>query len=317
MSAAQTPELGRDYTDEEISSLVQGLESLPSGDLTVSLLVGCGQRAVEPLREYLLHGQPRGIFQPRQRAVEALAELGAKDVLVEYLSQKRHIPDFEVRFGEEAVENTAARALAKWLTDDVFQFLCELALGRKLNGVTETLGKFERLEAAPLLIEALGDDVCNPTAQEGLRRIADGVKPLLLQAARRANPEYEKPSERQRRRSVVRILSELSLTAEDWERLRPLLDDEDRTIARTVAQVAVNVAPAEERDRAARFLIHSLQWAPWFEQLQIQECLRRNYAPLASVMDEERKLRLETVKGPPLADHVLRILEKIRSELGR
>lgn len=302
------------YSETEIRSFVQGLESLPGGDLTVSLLVGCGERAIAPLRQYLLHGQPRGIFQPRQRAVEALAELGAKEVLVEYLSQERHISDFEVRFGEEAVENTAARALARWRTEDVFRFLCALALRRKLHGVVETLGKFERAEAAPLLIDALGDDVCNPAAQEAVRRIADGVKPLLFQAAQRANPEYEKPSERQRRRSVLRILSELSLTGEDWERLRPLLDDEDRTIARTVAQVAVNVAPAEERARAARFLIHSLHWAPWFEQLQIQDCLKRNYAAVAGVISEERALRLEAVKGPPLADHVLRILEKIRSE---
>ena len=309
----RTPQSGRDYTDEEIRSFVADLESLPGGDLTVSLLIGCGQRAIGPLREYLLWGKPRGIFQPRQRAVEALAQLGAKDVLVEYLSQQRSIPDFEVRFGEEAVENTAARALAEWLTEDVFRFLLALAQRRKLVGAIETLGKFERREAAPILIEALGDDVCNLPALDALRKIAESVKPLLLAASRRTNAEHEKPSERQRRRSVVRVLSELPLTGKDWKELRPLLDDEERAIARTVAQVALDWAPPEERDRATRFLVHSLQWAPWFEQLQIQDCLERNYSAIEPVLEEERLRRRETVQGPPLADSVLRILEKIRT----
>jgi hypothetical protein len=316
VSAANIPGLGRDYTDEEVRSFVGDLECLPSGDLTVSLLVGCGQRAVAPLRDYLLHGKPRGIFQPRQRAVEALAQLGAKEVLIEYLSQKRVIPDFEVRFGEEAVENTAARALSQWPTDDVFAFLCSLAERRMLTGAIEALGKFERFEAAWILIRALGDDVCHPVAEEALRRSAETVKPLLLQAARRVNPEYEKPSERQRRRSVVRILADLVLTSGDWEELRPLLRDDDKTIARTAAQVAVERAPEEERGRAARFLIHSLGSAPWFEQMRIEECLERNYSGVRHVIDEESALRRATVKGPPLADKVLRILEKILAKCG-
>ena len=313
MKTAKVFQPGRDYSDDEIRSFVSDLESLRGGDLTVSLLVGCGQRAVAPLREYLLWGKPRGIFQPRQRAVEALAQLGAKKVLVEYLGQQRSIPDFEVRFGEEAIENTAARALSEWLTEDVFRFLCGLAHRRKLAGAIETLGKFERPEAAPILIEALGDDVCNLAAQEGLRKIAENLKPLLMAATHRANTGHEKPSERQRRRSIVRILSELPLTGVDWNELRPLLDDEDRTIARTVAQVALSWAPQEERDRATRFLVHSLQWAPWFEQLQIQDCLDRNYLSVKHILEDERIRRRESVKGPPLADCVLRILEKIRT----
>ncbi|MGB7729188.1 MAG: hypothetical protein WBL50_14235 [Candidatus Acidiferrum sp.] len=59
--------------------------------------------------------------------MEALAELGAKDVLMESLAQKRAIAVAVVRFGEEAVENTAARELARWRTEEVFQFLMSLA----------------------------------------------------------------------------------------------------------------------------------------------------------------------------------------------
>jgi hypothetical protein len=306
------PAHGRDYTDEEIRSFVDDLESLPSGDLTVSLLVGCGARAIGPLRDYLLRGRPRGIFQPRQRAVEALAQLGAKDVLIEYLSQKKDIRDAEVRFGEEAVQNTAARSLSEWLTGDVFDLLADLADERQLTGVIETLGKFERPEAGPIFVRALGDDVCHPVAYEALQKIAGRVKALLFAAAKRANPNYEKPSERQRRQSVVRILAELDLVSEDWEKLRPLLEDEDATVARTVAQIALDRAPQEEREEATRFLIRSLTAAPWFEQMRIQECLARNYAAVERVIEEETARRQKIVSGPQLADAVLRILDKLR-----
>jgi hypothetical protein len=305
------PARGRDYTDDEIRSFVDDLESLPSGDLTVSLLVGCGDRAIPLLRAYLLHGRPRGIFQPRQRAVEALAQLGAKDVLTEYLAQRREIRDPEVRFGEEAVENTAARALSEWLTDDVFELLTHLAQERQLAGVIETLGKFERPEAAAMFVRALGDDVCHPVAYEALQRIAGRVKPLLLTSAERRNSDYEKPSDRQRRRSVVRLLGELDLVDEDWEKLRPLLDDVDETISRSVAQIAVDRAPQDERERAARFLIQSFANAPWFEQMRIQDCFARNYSAVERVIEEETARRREMVSGPPLADVVLRVLDKL------
>lgn len=304
----------RDYTDEEIRSFVCNLESLSGGDLTVSLLVGCGERAVAPLREFLLHGRPRGVFQPRQRAVEALAELGAKEVLVEYLSQRRVIADAVVRFGEEAVENTAARELARWTTDEVFQFLMNLAQRRMLPGVVDALAHFQRPEAAPVLVNALGDDVSRPSAERALRAIAEKVKPVLLQAARRVNAhEDEKPSERQRRRSVVRILADTVLKEEDWNELKPLLQDDDPEIEIMAAEIAVDWAPAEEREQAARFLIRSLDSRKWYLQIRIQECLQRNYVFLQELITQAARVRRLAARGEPLADPVLRILEKVQS----
>jgi hypothetical protein len=314
MGATNLPGLGSDYTDDDIRSFVGDLESLPSGDLTVSLLVGCGARAIGPLRKYLLTGQPRGIFRPRQRAVEALAQLGAKDVLVEYLSLNRNIPDFEVRFGEEAVENTAARALAQWPTAEVYAFLWRLARERMLSGVIETLGKFERPETADIFIRALGDDVCRPVAEEALRRIAERAKPALLRAARRADAERpEKPSERQRRRSVLRILSELPLTSEDWDALRALLGDAQEDIAVLAAEIAVDSAPPQEKRGAARFLIHSLAGVPWYSQIRVQDCLLRNYAAVREEVEEALLERQRVVKGELRTDSTFRILERLRS----
>jgi len=314
MKRMGTPSGSRDYNDEEIRSFVADLESLRSGDLTVSLLVGCGERAVEPLREYLLQGEPRGIFQPRQRAVEALAQLGAKEVLLEYLSQKRHIPDFEVRFGEEAVENTAARCLGEWRTDEVYDFLKNLAQARMLPGAMEALGKFERVDAVDIFIRALGDDICRPAADEALCRIAGKVKPALVRAALPQTEEgEEKPSERRRRRAVVKILSELSFTLEEWNELRLLLNDQDKNIALIAARIAVDSAPLEEKQVAARFLIHSLARAHWFAQIQIHECLHRNYNHLRQLIAEELAARRLLVCGEPFSDQVLRILASIQS----
>ena len=105
-----TPETGshdhiRELSDDEIGRLVERLNSLREGAQAAADLVVCGQRTVEPLRKFLLEGKPSGIFQPRQRAVESLAELGAKDVLIEYLTSDEPIPDPVDRYGEEAVIN--------------------------------------------------------------------------------------------------------------------------------------------------------------------------------------------------------------------
>jgi hypothetical protein len=304
----------RDHTDEEIRSFVGDLESLRSGDLTVSLLVGCGARAVPALREFLLHGSPRGVFQPRQRAVEALAELGAKDVLIEYLSQKREIPNSVVRFGEEAVANTAARELARWPTEETFQFLLSFARDRTLPGVIDALGKFQRAEGAPVLLRALTDDVSRPSAEGALRTIADEVRPDLIQAAQRnEDGDVEKPREKRRRRSVLRILADMALTNQEWTELKPLLQDGDHEVAIVAGEIGVDWAPAEERNEAARLLIRSLESASWYMQIRIQECLRRNYAALRDMIDAELKVRRRAPLEEQGRDHALRILEKLQS----
>ena len=48
-----------------------------------------------------------------------MAELGARDVLLEYLAMEEDITDPIVRQAEDVVKNTAARALAAWCSEDV------------------------------------------------------------------------------------------------------------------------------------------------------------------------------------------------------
>ncbi len=56
------------------------------GDLGVAEAVACGNAAIPALRELLFQGAPSGVFQPRCRAIEALASLNAHSVLIEYLN---------------------------------------------------------------------------------------------------------------------------------------------------------------------------------------------------------------------------------------
>ncbi len=313
MTRAGLHGIARDYTDEEIRSFVGDLESLQGGDLTVSLLVGCGQRAIAPLREFLLQGRPRGIFQPRQRAVEALAQLGAKDVLMEYLSQRRQIEDAVVRFGEEAVENTAARELARWLTDDVYEFVRHQAEQRMLVGLIDTLGEFGRPETAPVLVRALEDDVCRPAAETVLSHIASQVKPVLLAAARRDSAaEHEWPAQLSRRRKVLSILSDLQITLDDWEQMRPLLKDDDLEVAVTAARIALAAAPGAEKVEAATFLIRSFTRAPSFQQIQIHECLDRHYDMVRDLVAAEIEKRQKKPARERAADHALRVLLAVK-----
>lgn len=183
-----------------------------------------------------------------------------------------------------------------------------------LPGVVDALREFDRPAAAPLFLRALEDDVCRRIAEEGLRRVATMRKQELFDAARPSDSDFdENPSERQRRRSVVRILSELDLGENDWDQLRPLLDDRDEEIAIIAAEMAVDWAPAGEKQAAARVLISCLAWAHWFLQIRIQDCLRRNYPQLREMIYKESTLRRRMAKGEPLADPVLRILEKLQS----
>jgi hypothetical protein len=143
---------------DEINRLIRELESLNTGKQAADRLVEYGPSTVESLRRFLLEGVPRKIFQPRFWAVEALARLGAKDVLLEYLLSIREILDPEDRFGEETVESAAARFLSAWPDEDVYQSLLKLSERRMLLGLIDALAEFRRPEAIPCFERALEGD---------------------------------------------------------------------------------------------------------------------------------------------------------------
>jgi HEAT repeat protein len=306
----------REFTDQEIESFVRDLESLRGGSLSAAALIGCGPRAIPPLRSFLLHGRPRGIYQPRQLAVETLGQLGAKDVLLEYLRNPVVMEDPVVRHAEDAVRSTAARELARWQTQDVFECLMRLAMDQLLPGIVEALGMFQRAEAMPYLLWALGDGVCRASAEEAIRGLGVSARPFLMEAASARNPsaEDEIPSSLQRRRWVLRILSDGKVREEDWTRLRDLLDEDDPEVVINTARIGLEAAPIPERSRAVHRLIEMLPRADWFLRTEARTALAEHFDIAREPVEEEIARRIRSDGAEQALDVVLRLLVNLRNQ---
>jgi hypothetical protein len=174
-----------------IQRALDRLKSLHDGDLGVLDVIACGRRAIPALRALLLEGESSGIYHPRCRAVEALAALGARDLLIEFLSSPREVADPVNRTGEEAVISAAARALVDSSDERIFPLLLELAKRQPLAGVIEALGSFRRPEAIACLIAALSEDYGRRAAEAALLRMEPRARPVLLRAALRPAPSAE------------------------------------------------------------------------------------------------------------------------------
>ncbi len=309
--------MSHDWTAEEIESLVRDLESLRGGSTAAAALVGCGQRAIGPLREFLLEGAPNSIFQPRQLAVETLAELGGKDVLIEYLLQSRKVSDPVIRFGEDAVLSTAARELSRWNTEEAFEALQKLSQERLLPGVVESLGNFGRESSVPYFLWALGDGVCREAAEEALRKIGESARRYLLLAARSTNaPEgNEISSSLQRRRTALKLLGDLPPQPSDWEKLRPLLNNKDAEVVVRAARIALTICPRDERERAIKGLIEVLPAAHSFVRAEAKTCLTENYGVARSFVEMEVNRRQKASPKEQATDDVLRLLVNLKWQM--
>ena len=262
-------------SDTKISRYMEQLNSLKEGAQAVGKLITCGQSAIEPLRQFLLEGKPSAIFQPRQWAAEALAELQAKDVLLVYLKQKKDISDPDVQLGEEAVESTAARQLSKWPSEEAFQVLLEIAKEHCLPGALEALGEFKRPESIPYLVMALADDVCRVTAEEALRKIGVPAKSELIRAVLTPWPgkDAESFSSLRRRGSAVGLLAEIGISADEWPKLHRLLNETDPAILVAVSRMVSKVGGAKDKVFAVRRLIEALKAADWYFKDEIASVL--------------------------------------------
>jgi len=300
-----------------VQELVERLNALKDGDNAVAELLECGRKAIEPLRRFLLHGKPSHIFQPRQRAVEALAALGAKEVLIEYLIRDEEIPDPVDRYGEEAVQSTAARLLARWRDDDVYDVLLPLLRRKPMPGVIETIGEFGRTEAIPYLVDALGDDVSRGPAEEALRKAGEVARPALLNAAVTPDPSAaeESPSSLRRRRAALRLLARVSLSAEEWGRLAVLTRDGDPEIAARTGRIALLVADERWKDRAVRRLVELLPQVDSFLQAEIESWLAPHADTAQGALDEEIALRRLAAPAGSSADAAVRLLLAVRKRL--
>jgi hypothetical protein len=304
----------KDPSEERFQGLIDRLNSLKEEELVVAELVACGKGAVKPLRRFLLHGKPGGIFQPRQRAVEALAKLGAKDVLLEYLASEKHISDPVDRYGEEAVENTAARCLAGWRDEEVYDVLLRLLRRKPMPGVIETIGEYRRPETILDFMCALGDDVSGGPAEEALRKAGESVHRALLDAALAPVPTAadEIPSSLRRRASALRLLSERDLSVEEWRELAVLTRDRDPEIAARTCWIALLAADGRGRRIAVRRLIEVLPEANLFLQMEMESWLLRRYDSARTVIEDEIARRQPATEAARFTEKVLRFLLAVK-----
>jgi len=307
----------RELTDAEIDSLVRDMESLRGGSSAAAALIGCGARAIPPLRHSLLEGKPRGIFQPRQLTVETLAELGAKEVLIEYLLDDPPIRDPVVRHAEDVVRSTAARELGRWQSNDVFECLRQVTLEQLLPGAVESLGLFRRTEVMPYFLWALGDDVCRSYAEEAIRKLGEPAKPYLLRAANSPSPSTaeETPSSFIRRRWALRILSDLNLAEQDWPKLRNLLCEDDPEIVITVARIGLATAPLPDKWQGVRRVIAMLPRADWFLRTEARAALAQHFDIAQELVEDEIARRKKISPKAQALDVVLRVLVNLRNQV--
>jgi hypothetical protein len=280
---------------DDVEHAIERLKSLHEGDLGVVEITACGSRAIPALRALLLESEASGIYQPRCRAVEALAALGAHDVLIAFLRSPRDVPDPVNRTGEEAVVNAAARALIGVEDERIFPLLLELAQTRMLAGVVEALGSFGRAEALPPLIRGLSEDHTRPAAEAALLRLGVRARAALIEVATQLLPlaEWESPSSLRTRLSAVRLLDRIGVPGEV---VRGLLDDADPEIAAAACHALLTTAAAQEKRHALRRLIGLLPRLSWVACEQAEECLAENFESARDIIFE--RLR----KDPPPAD---------------
>jgi hypothetical protein len=300
--------------DPEVRRLIACLQSLVDGQSAIEELAACGPRAIPPLREFLLSGRVTSVPQPRMWAVEALALLGAREVLIEYLQAPNRVVDTQLQFAEDAVRSTAGRGLSAWRDNQTFEILLDLCRKRNLPGIVETLAGFERAEAIPCLDRALEDDMCRKAAEDGFRKLGPIARSALLLSAVTPlpNTEEETPSSVCRRRSVLGLLTEIGVERQNWADLRPLLAERDPELLTRLAHIASSVAESRDRACAAAALVGVLGRLPWFVCKEAEEALVALAPESVPSIDAELSRRLS---NPPLVragDEVLRMLLRLK-----
>lgn len=301
----------------EAERLVRALESLRDGEGAVTALVALGPPAVPPLRDFLLHGRPGTVFQPRQWAVLALGGLGARGVLMDYLVSPPPA-DPQIRFAEEAVRNTAVREFRRWPDAITRRFLLDLSETQMLAALAEIFGQMRTVEAIPFLDRALEDDVCRPAAEEALLALGAAARgPLIASAAiRLPSAETETPSSLRRRQSVLRVLKDTGIEVRDWPRLRPLLDEPDPEIAVGACVLAVRCGARDDAGAVVERLIGIAGCAPWFLLEDIASCLLAWRDEARSRMEAEIARRMRAPEAGRVQDQTLRLLLRVKRRAG-
>ncbi len=301
---------------DDVRQAMEKLKSLRDGDRGVIELAGCGERALPALRAFLFQREPSGLYQPRCRAVDALAALGAHDVLIEFLSTPSDIADPVERTGEEAVINAAARALIGSHDEKVFALLLDISRRRHLMGVIEALGTFRRIEALPRLVDALGEDCSRPAAEAALLRYGPAARTLLLRTATgRSSRDDQTVSGLRQRRSALRLLAAIGVPRRAWPEMRWLTLDPDPEVAVLAGAIGFKSAPMPEKFETVRRLIGLLPEVEWRLEREIEDSLAEWPDLAAKIVEESLRANgLTTVEEHSKAKAV-RALRRVNARI--
>lgn len=275
--------------DAELAKAIGRLKSLHDGDAGLLDVLSCGRRAVPALRQILMTREPSGLYETRRRAVEALAQLRAVDVLEEYLEAPRNISDPVELTGEEAVTNAAARALTRATDPSVVEVLLRLTEGNPLSGVVDALGERGCVAAAPYFMRALGEDFTRPAAEAALRKLGTSVRQALLDGAigSAAPDSCEPESSRRFRRSALRLYAELApIPREDWPSIRRLMADADPEIAVTACEVYLGGSQEPASADAVRCLVELIGESNWMLDEEIETCLVDHFDAAGAIVED-------------------------------
>ena len=305
--------------DDEAERLVAALDNLMEGESVVTALVDLGARAIGPLRRFLFEGRPSTVYQPRRWAVQALGGLGAREVLVEYLTSLPPAADPQLRFAEEPVQNAAIREFLRWPSAETTAFLLGLSKSKMRAGLVEVFGKLRLVEAIPYLDRALQDDICRLSAEEALIAIGEPAREALILSATTTLPagDLESPSSLRRRQSALRVLGEIGIRREDWPVLRPMLREEDPEIVVRICALAVKAGILDDREAVIAHLLAVSETAPWFLQEDIVECLRAWFEGARPAIEAEIEHRMKAPETDRVRDQCLRLLLRVKRRAER
>ena len=308
--------VGRDANADKIEQLIQQMKSLHGGDKALFSVIDYGDGAVPALRQVLYERDASGIFEARVRAVKALAAIGARDVLLEFLGAPHNVADPVSRLGEEAVVNAAARVLIGWHSKEFYEQLKRIAQQQLLPGVIQALADFRDNEAIPILITALGEDFSRSAAEDGLAKLGASARQALAAAvaSRQPSPEWESPSSLRRRRSALRLLLKIGVNSKDWPNLRPLIQDSDPTLAFFACKLSLASSDTSDRAEIIRRLITLLKSADWFLGRDIEDCLVQYFPDAQEFVDEA--LRDGIQPRSKEGDHrLVRVLHRVKARV--
>ena len=198
-------------SDQQIDSLVRGLDNLQWNLQIQADILSLGERAVPALVKFLL--APTGQFpEGRILAAEALGHLKGEEAL-QGLLRALDPGRFEslspvLRLSEEDVQNAVAKQLLRIGDRRAIPALLEALHMRRLVGAAEALVEFHEISAMPWLVEGLEDAFKRDRFSQAILRMGETAIPALVATLehRRTHDTQELLPSIERRAEALRLL---------------------------------------------------------------------------------------------------------------